>query len=101
MTIYAEMNRPAQNDSAKTQASFATVGAASGAVVAANPSRIEVTIVNDHATQIVYLSLGGTAVVGSGIRLNAAGGSYTTNAYTGAINGIATGASTNVCFSEV
>ena len=34
-----------------------SVSAASGVIVAANISRRELTIVNDHATQIVYLAL--------------------------------------------
>lgn len=90
-----------QASSAKEAGTFVTVGAASVQIVASNGGRSEVTICNDHATQVLYLSLGGTAVVGSGIRVNAAGGSYTTNAYSGAINGIASGAATNVCVSEV
>jgi hypothetical protein len=78
-----------------------TVGAASAQIVAANDARVEVTICNDHATQVVYLALGATAVANQGIRLNAAGGSYTTSSFTGAINGIATGAGTVVTFAEV
>jgi hypothetical protein len=101
MTLVSEFNRPAQNDTAKTTTGTVTIGGSSATVVAANPGRVEITIVNDHATQIAYLSLGGTAVVGSGIRLNAAGGSYTTNAYTGAINGIATGAGTVLTFTQI
>jgi len=99
--IYSEANRPAQNDTAHTPTGAATIGAASGQVVAANTNRIEVTICNDHATQVAYLALGATAVVNSGIRLNAAGGSYTTNAFTGQINAIATGAGTVLTFTEV
>jgi hypothetical protein len=101
MTLYSEANRPAQNDVAHTPTGAATIGASSGAVVAANPGRVEVTICNDHATQVAYLALGATAVINSGIRLNAAGGSYTTNAFTGAINAIASGAGTVLTFSEV
>jgi hypothetical protein len=85
-----------------------SVGAASGTVVAANISRRELTIVNDHATQIVYLALNitdgstvPTAVLNSGIRLNAAGGSWTTNAYKGPIAAIATGAATGVTVAEI
>jgi hypothetical protein len=89
------------SDTAATPASSATIGTSSANVVPANPSRVEVTICNDHATQVAYLSLGGTAVASTGIRLNAAGGSYTTRGFTGAINAIATGASTVLTFSEV
>jgi hypothetical protein len=77
-----------------------TAGATSAAVVGANPGRREITIVNDHATQVIYLQLATkrdvapTAVVGQGIRLNAAGGSWTSNEWDGAIASIATGAST-------
>lgn len=90
-----------QSDTAKTPSSSATIGVASAVVVPANPQRVEVTICNDHATQVAYLSLGGTAVANTGIRLAAAGGSYTTQAFTGAINAIATGATTVLTFSEV
>lgn len=88
-------------DTAKTPASAATIGTSSGTVVAANDSRVEVTITNDHATNIAYLALGPTAVANTGIRLNAAGGSYTTRAYTGIITAIASGATTVLTFSEV
>lgn len=85
-----------------------SVDAASEVVVAANISRRELTIVNDHATQLVYLALNTTdgttvptAVLNSGIRLNAAGGSWTTNAYKGPVAGIATGAATVVTVAEI
>lgn len=90
-----------QTDTAKNPSGSGSVGVASAQLVAANPDRVEITICNDHATNVVYLSLGGTAAVGSGIRINAAGGSYTTAAYTGAINAIASGATTTVTISEV
>lgn len=86
---------------AKNPTSAVSVGTTSATVVAANADRIEVTICNDHATQILYLALGATAVVNQGIRLNAAGGSYTTNAYTGIITGVATGATTPAIVVEV
>lgn len=89
------------SDTAKNPGSTVSVGVADGALVASNPARLELTICNDHATQIVYLSLGGTAVINSGIRLNAAGGSYTTNAYTGAVRAIASGATTGVTITEI
>lgn len=78
-----------------------SVGAASTEVAAANPDRAEITVQNDHATQIVYLALGATAVANEGIRLNAAGGSWTSQAFTGAVNAIATGAATGVLVTEV
>lgn len=91
-----------QSDTAKTPAAAVTIGATTGTVVSANPQRVEITICNDHATQVAYLSLGtGAAVVSTGIRLNAAGGSYTTKSYTGAIQAIATGAATVLTVSEI
>lgn len=83
-----------------------TAGVASAAVAAENLGRREITIVNDHATQIIYLQLATvsgtapTAVVGQGIRLNAAGGSWTSNLYKGALASIATGASTIYTIAE-
>lgn len=77
-----------------------TAGVASAPVAAQQIGRREITIVNDHATQIIYLQLATaegvapTAVVGQGIRLNAAGGSWTSNMWDGAIACIATGATT-------
>lgn len=74
-----------------------TVTTSSTAIVSADPGRREITIVNDGAN-IVYLALQSsgsapTAVANSGIRLNASGGSYTTNLFEGAIAGIALTAS--------
>jgi hypothetical protein len=83
-----------------------TAGVASAAVVGKNQGRREITIVNDHATQIIYLQLATsdgvapTAVVGQGIRLNAAGGSWTSNMWDGAIACIATGAATPYTIAE-
>lgn len=82
--------------------SAVAVGAASVTVAPDRPSRVEITIQNDHATQIIYLRLGpGSAVVNTGIRLNAAGGSWTSNSYTGPVQAIATGAATPALVTEV
>jgi hypothetical protein len=94
-------NPGVQSDVAKTPAGSASIGGTSATVVAANPARVEVTIVNTHATQTADLALGATAVAGTGIRLNAAGGSYTTKSYTGIITAIASGAGTTLQYSEV
>lgn len=89
------------------QSTSATVGTTSAVIVAANASRGEVTIVNDHASNVVYLALqtkvgtDPTAVSGSGVRLNSAGGSYTTDQFTGSIAAVATGAATNVTVAEI
>ncbi len=90
-----------QTDTAKTPCATVSVGTSSVEVVPANEQRVEITICNDHASQIVYLALGGAAVANRGIRLNAAGGSYTTTSFTGAINAIASGAATGVSFTEI
>lgn len=90
----------AQSDTAN-QSTAVSVGTSSVTVADANPDRVEITVTNDHATQIVYLCLGATAESNKGIRLNAAGGSYTTHAYTGVVSAIASGASTTVLVSEV
>jgi hypothetical protein len=78
-----------------------SIGGSDASLVAANPARAEITICNDHATQILYLALGETAVLNKGIRLNAAGGSYTTTAFTGEIRAIATGAATVATYVEI
>lgn len=77
-------------------------------VVAANISRRELTIVNDHATQVVYLALNTTdgstvpsAVANSGIRLNGAGGSWTTNAYKGPVAAISVGGTSVLTVAEI
>jgi len=59
-------------------------------VIAANADRRYLLIINDSDTD-VYLNLGAAAVVNTGIRLNAGGGSYEIagangNLYRGAIN---------------
>lgn len=85
-----------------------SVGAASATIVQANNARSEITICNDHATQVAYLMLNTTdgttvptALANQGIRLSAAGGSWTSNAYTGPIAAIATGAATVLTVSEI
>lgn len=81
------------------QSGSVTAGAASVPVAGRNLGRREITVTNDHATQVAYLALATsdsapTAVLNSGIRLNAAGGSWTTNTFEGAVAAIATGAAT-------
>lgn len=48
---------------------------ASTEVLAAQPSRVNVLLVNDSDT-VIYLMFGADAVLKEGIRLNAEGGSY-------------------------
>ena len=71
-----------------------TVGATTTAVLAANANRLYALIVND-SDEVIYIYLGGNAVMNRGIRINASGGSYEMsknlgNLYTGVINGICT-----------
>lgn len=93
-------------DSAKTSGAV-TVGTSSTAVAARNQGRQEITVVNDHATQVVYLALettagaGATAVASSGIRLNPAGGSWTSRVYRGAVAGISVGGSSVCTVAEI
>lgn len=83
--------------------SVVSVGAASAVIAAANISRTRLWITNTHATQTLSLSLGGTAVVGEGIHLLAAGGKVEIAGadWKGAVNGIGSGAATTVAVAEV
>lgn len=83
-------------------ATFVTAGTSSVQLVAAKAGRSSLIVCNDHATNDVYLSLGtAAAVVGSGVALYAPGGSILLDNYRGAVQVIATGASTNVTVAEV
>ncbi len=69
---------------------FGTVTNVTGVVVAENAARADLEIVNDSDV-VVYLARGNAAVIGSGIRLNPNGGSYsmdTQNLFLGAISAI-------------
>lgn len=66
-------------------------------VLAANTTRRYAGIVNDHASQGVYLALGVDAVVGKGIYLAPNGGSFELNAnnmFHGRVSAIGSGAGT-------
>ena len=89
-----------RTDTAKNAGSAVSVTTSSTALVANNPSRISVTITNDHATQAVYVSFGGTAVANTGLRLLPVGGTFTTAAYSGAINAISVGGTSTVLVVE-
>ena len=70
---------------------FLAVSNVSQTALASNPNRKSATFVNDSANTI-YLGLEDAAVVGSGIRLNANGGSYEINyinRFTGLVTAIA------------
>ena len=81
-----------------------TVAATSTAVVAASTrnNRHCIDITNDSDTTI-YLALGEAAVVNKGIRLNANGGSWTSNAnsvWQGTVNAISAVASKKLVYVE-
>ena len=79
-----------------------SVGTATTVVLAANANRKYALIVNDSDT-VVYLAIGAAAVLNSGIRLNAGGGSYEvnwTNLHALAINGISSIAAKIVTVTE-
>lgn len=86
--------------------STATVGTTEDEAVAANPNRSYLLLINQHATQIIYLKFGGVAAVANeGIRLNAAGGSLEISGRNGnldtrAIRAVADGANTPLLISE-
>jgi len=86
----------------KTQAGSVTavsVGTGNTTIVPTNVGRRELTIVNDGANT-VYLSFGINATASNGVRLNSSGGSFTTNNWEGAVNGIAPGGATVVTVAE-
>ena len=69
---------------------FGTATGVSGVILAENLRRVDCDFVND-SEYVVYLGRGNAAVVGSGIRLNAGGGSYriaTDNMWYGTITAI-------------
>lgn len=76
---------------------FARVGNVSTAVLAANPARRVLILVNDDEQDTIWVSFGRAAAVHEGIRLNAGGGALTLSAqmgsvYQGAIYAIHAGA---------
>jgi len=81
---------------------FATVDVVSTLILAANSNRVDCEIVND-GEEVCYLARGNPAVMGSGIRLNAMGGSYrigTNNLWYGEIYAICAGGDLNLTISE-
>ncbi len=77
-----------------------TAGVADAALRSEDHGRTEIIVVNTHATQGAYLQLPTqrgepkAAVVGEGIYLAPAGGSWSSTSWKGAVRCIATGAST-------
>lgn len=83
----------------------ATIAATSTLAIDENKRRRKIIFVNDSAN-IIYLSKGAIAIVNTGIRLNANGGSYEDmpdtfgRIYKGAYNAIATGAGSVLNITE-
>lgn len=86
--------------------SVVSLSTSSATLLAANLARKAALIMNDHASNIVYITLENTtAVANTGIRINNAGGSYMMsleagNLSTSIIKGISTGATTPVLITE-
>lgn len=81
-----------------------TIAATTTEAVAANGDREYLLIEND-SDEVVYLAFGEAAVLNTGVRLNASGGSYEMsrllgNLCTAAVNAISTSGSKVVCGVE-
>jgi hypothetical protein len=78
-----------------------SVGDSTTEIVDPFTGRYELTIVND-SDEVIYLGLDEDAVLNEGVRLNPNGGSFSTDVFTGAVDGIcASGASGNVTVLEI
>jgi len=79
-----------------------TVAAVTTELIAANELRVFASICND-SDEAMYLAFGEDAVMNSGMRINAAGGSYIINddnLTLLAVNGICTSGQKNACVIE-
>lgn len=86
--------------SSSTTSGKITVGSASTSVLSANSDRLSLAVVND-SDETIYINLSGTAVMNEGIRLNASGGSFETDKYTGAVTAICSSGSKNLTVTEL
>jgi len=77
-----------------------SVGNTSTSVLASNGSRKSFAVVNDSDEEI-YLNLSGTAVMNEGVRLNASGGNFSTDQYTGAVTAICSSGTKNLTVTEL
>jgi len=77
-----------------------TVADSTTEIVDTFSSRFELTIVND-SDEVIYLGLGEDAVLNEGVRLNPNGGSFSTDQFIGAVDGICASGSKNVTVLEV
>ena len=87
---------PSRIDTITTGAGVDSIGTSSELLLAANPDRQFLEITNTHATQVLSLGLGATAVALRGIVL-LAGEAWrmpSHSIYTGLINAIGSGAAT-------
>lgn len=98
--LYVRPGDGTRLDTPANAGSGVSVATTSTVVAASNLNRLEIIIVNDSDT-VIYLRLGTSAVLNSGIRLNAGGGSFTTDKYTGQINAISSVAGKNLTVAEV
>ena len=81
-----------------------TVGATTTEILAANGNR-EYALIQNDSDEVIYIAKGVAAVLNTGIRLNASGGSYEMsrllgNLSQGAVNGICTSGSKVACGEE-
>jgi len=81
-----------------------SVGDSTTAVLAENPNRSFALFINDSDT-VIYLNIGGAAVLNDGVRLNPSGGAYEMsralgNLDTQAVNAISSVASKNLLVVE-
>ena len=79
-----------------------TVGTTTTELIAANELRVFASIVND-SDEAMYLAFGEDAVMNSGYRINASGGSYVINDINLtllAVNGICASGQKNACVVE-
>lgn len=66
----------------------------------ANGDRLELIVANEGAKD-AWLSLGTTAVAKEGVYLKAAGGSWTSDSYSGAVFVITASEKSNICYAEI
>ncbi len=69
-------------------------------LVKANGDRLELIVSNEGAKD-AWLSLGTAAVAKEGVYLKAAGGSWTSDSYSGAVFVITASEESNICYAEI
>jgi|TARA_Y100000310_G_scaffold342905_1_gene448170 hypothetical protein len=100
LPIVGDIEITQEKESSANSNTKVSVGNTSTTIIALNASRRFVLIVND-SDEDIYLNLSGTAVINEGIRINANGGNYYEDIYTGIITGICASGSKNVTIVEV